>query len=181
MAGARPTISALQCNTRILAAKFSNSQFQVMAKVLILLGSQSDEPVMSESVRYLQWFGIAADMIVASAHRDPDKVFQLTSTAEQNGYTVIIAAAGMAAALPGVVAAKTHLPVLGVPLEGGLPGGIDALYSIVQMPPGLPVGTLAVGKTGAKNAAILAARIIALSDGAVKSKLEEFKKAGYKI
>ncbi len=150
-------------------------------KVLILLGSQTDEPVMSESVKYLEWFGITADMIVASAHRDPDKVFELTSTAESKGYQVIIAAAGMAAALPGVVAAKTNLPVLGVPLEGGLPGGIDALFSIVQMPPGIPVGTLAVGKTGAKNSAILAARIIALSNDSIKKKLEEFRKLGYKL
>lgn len=125
--------------------------------------------------------GVQADMIVASAHRDPDKVFELTSTAESKGYQVMIAAAGMAAALPGVVAAKTNLSVLGVPLEGGLPGGIDALYSIVQMPPGIPVGTLAVGKTGAKNAAILAARIIALSNDSVKKKLEEFKGMGYKL
>ncbi len=136
---------------------------------------------MSESVRYLNWFGIENEMIVASAHRDPDKVFALTSTAEENGNTAIIAAAGMAAALPGVVAAKTTLPVLGVPLEGGLPGGIDALYSIVQMPPGIPVGTLGVGKAGARNAAILAARIVALSDKNVRAKLDEFKSIGFKL
>src|SRR5690606_4746058 len=102
-------------------------------------------------------------------------------SAEDQGFGVIIAAAGMAAALPGVCAAYTPLPVLGVPLEGGLPGGIDALYSIVQMPAGLPVGTLAVGKAGARNAAVLAARILALSDSGVASKLEEFKEMGYKI
>jgi len=152
-----------------------------MAKVLILLGSKSDIPVMEDSVKYLDWFGIENEMVVASAHRDPEKVVELTTSAQANGYGCIIAAAGMAAALPGVVSAHTPLPVLGVPLEGGLPGGIDALYSIVQMPPGLPVGTLAVGKPGARNAAILAARILALHDGRIAAKLEEFKGMGYKL
>ena len=152
-----------------------------MKKVLILIGSKSDEPVMNDSVRYLEWFGIQADMHVASAHRNPKLATELTENAKQNGYTVIIAAAGMAAALPGVVAAHTQLPVLGVPLEGGLQGGVDALYSIVQMPPGVPVGTLAVGKAGARNAAVLAARIIALDDEAVAAKLEEFKGMGFKL
>src|ERR1035438_1836304 len=95
-------------------------------------------------------------MVVASAHRNPDKVREIIVNAQGNGYGVVIAAAGMAAALPGVCAAYTPLPVLGVPLEGGLSGGIDALYSIVQMPAGLPVGTLAVGKAGSRNAAALA-------------------------
>ncbi|MCB0502845.1 MAG: 5-(carboxyamino)imidazole ribonucleotide mutase [Bacteroidetes bacterium] len=152
-----------------------------MAKVLILLGSKSDIPVMEDSVKYLNWFGIENEMIVASAHRDPEKVVDLTTNAKSSGYQCIIAAAGMAAALPGVVSAHTSLPVLGVPLEGGLQGGIDALYSIVQMPPGLPVGTLAVGKPGARNAAILAARILALQDADLQAKLEEFKGMGYKL
>ena len=152
-----------------------------MAKVLILLGSTSDEAVMNESVRYLEWFGIQADMKVASAHRNPDLVTELTTSAESQGYSCIIAAAGMAAALPGVVAAHTELPVLGVPLEGGLPGGVDALYSIVQMPAGIPVGTLAVGKAGARNAAVLAARIIALHDADVKTRSKDFKQKGYKL
>lgn len=152
-----------------------------MAQVLILIGSTSDEPVMKESVRYLEWFGISCEMHVASAHRDPKKVVELTEGAEAAGTKVMIAAAGMAAALPGVVAAHTQLPVLGVPLEGGLPGGIDALYSIVQMPPGLPVGTVAVGKAGARNASVLAARIIGLTDAGIRAKLEEFKGLGYKI
>lgn len=152
-----------------------------MPKVLILLGSKSDETVMSECVKHCEWFGIQADMIVASAHRDPDKADELSKSARTNGYSCVIAAAGMAAALPGVVAARTDLPVIGVPLEGGLPGGIDALYSIVQMPPGLPVATVAVGKSGARNAAVLAARIIALNDDGVRKKLEEFKGMGYKL
>lgn len=150
-------------------------------KVLILMGSSSNETVMQESVNYLNWFGIVNEMHVASAHRDPHKVVELTTAAQENGFACIIAAAGMAAALPGVVAAHTSLPVIGVPLEGGLPGGVDALYSIVQMPAGLPVATVAVGKTGARNAAVLAARIIALQDKNTASKLEEFKAKGYKL
>lgn len=150
-------------------------------KVLIIMGSESDKPVMQESQNFLQFFGIESEMVVASAHRNPDKVRELVINAQPQGYGVIIAAAGMAAALPGVVAAYTSLPVLGVPLEGGLPGGVDALYSIVQMPAGLPVGTLAVGKAGAKNAGIMAARILALSDKKVAERVEAFKQNGYRI
>lgn len=150
-------------------------------KVLIIMGSESDKPVMQESQNHLQFFGIESEMVVASAHRNPDKVRELVINAQPQGVGVIIAAAGMAAALPGVVAAYTSLPVLGVPLEGGLPGGVDALYSIVQMPAGLPVGTLAVGKAGARNAAVMAARIIALSDKKVAERVEAFKQNGYRI
>ncbi len=145
------------------------------------MGSQTDESVMQESSKWLTWFGIENDMVVASAHRNPDKVRDIIINAQSNGYGVVIAAAGMAAALPGVCAAYTSIPVLGVPLDGGLPGGIDALYSIVQMPAGLPVGTLAVGKAGAKNAAVLAARILALSDNAIAERLAEFKAKDYRI
>ncbi len=150
-------------------------------KVMIIMGSQTDEAVMNEGAKWLTWFRIEHEMVVASAHRNPDKVRDLMVNAKSNGFGVIIAAAGMAAALPGVCSAYTSLPVLGVPLDGGLPGGIDALYSIVQMPAGLPVGTLAVGKAGARNAAALAARIIALSDAAVAARLEEFKANDYRI
>lgn len=150
-------------------------------KVMIIMGSQSDAGIMSECQNWLNWFGIENEMVVASAHRNPDKVRDLMVNAQSNGFGVVIAAAGMAAALPGVCSAYTSLPVLGVPLDGGLPGGIDALYSIVQMPAGLPVGTLAVGKAGAKNAAALAARILSLSDKAVAERLEAFKQGGYKI
>ena len=145
------------------------------------MGSQTDESVMQEGSKWLTWFGIEHNMVVASAHRTPDKVLELMVTAQEKGYGVIIAAAGMAAALPGVCSAYTSLPVLGVPLDGGLPGGIDALYSIVQMPAGLPVGTLAVGKAGARNAAALAARIIALSDKKIAARVEEFKANDYRI
>jgi len=150
-------------------------------KVLIIMGSQSDEAVMNECKTWLNWFGIENTMEVASAHRNPDRVRELMINARANGYGAVVAAAGMAAALPGVCAAYTSLPVLGVPLEGGLPGGVDALYSIVQMPAGLPVGTLAVGKAGARNAAALAARIFALSNDTIAAKVEEFKGLGYKI
>ncbi len=150
-------------------------------KVMIIMGSKSDEGVMQESRNWLNWFGIENEMIVASAHRNPDKVRDLMVNAKENGFGAVIAAAGMAAALPGVCSAYTSLPVLGVPLDGGLPGGIDALYSIVQMPAGLPVGTLAVGKAGARNAAVLCARIFALSDAAVAEKVEAFKAREYKI
>lgn len=150
-------------------------------KVMIIMGSQSDEGVMQESRNWLNWFGIENEMIVASAHRNPDKVRDLMVNAKANGFGAVIAAAGMAAALPGVCSAYTSLPVLGVPLDGGLPGGIDALYSIVQMPAGLPVGTLAVGKAGARNAAVLCARIFALSDAAVAEKVEAFKAQEYKM
>lgn len=145
------------------------------------MGSQTDEAVMQECSKWLTWFGIENNMIVASAHRNPDKVRELMVTAQDNGYGVVIAAAGMAAALPGVCSAYTSLPVLGVPLDGGLPGGVDALYSIVQMPAGLPVGTLAVGKAGARNAAALAARILALSNAQIAAKVEAFKAQDYKI
>ena len=150
-------------------------------KVLIIMGSKTDESVMQECSNWLNWFNIANDMVVASAHRNPDKVREIIVGAQANGYGAVVAAAGMAAALPGVCAAYTSLPVLGVPLDGGLPGGIDALYSIVQMPAGLPVGTLAVGKAGARNAAVLAARIFALSDKKVAARLEEFKANDYRI
>jgi len=150
-------------------------------EVLIIMGSESDMPVMLESQKWLGWFGIKGDLVVASAHRNPDLVKKHITNAKENGYKAIIAAAGMAAALPGVCAAYTSLPVLGVPLEGGLPGGIDALYSIVQMPAGVPVGTLAVGKAGARNAAVLVARIFALFNDDIQAKLDEFKSIDYKI
>jgi 5-(carboxyamino)imidazole ribonucleotide mutase len=150
-------------------------------KVMIIMGSKSDEGVMQESQNWLNWFGIENEMVVASAHRNPDKVRDLMVNAKSNGFGAVIAAAGMAAALPGVCAAYTSLPVLGVPLDGGLPGGIDALYSIVQMPAGLPVGTLAVGKAGARNAAVLCARMFALSDQKIADKVEAFKAQEYKM
>lgn len=148
-------------------------------KVLVLMGSKSDEKAMEKCHLYLEKFGIGYESHVASAHRDPDKVDDLASNAESRGIQVIIAAAGMAAALPGVVAARSALPVIGVPLDASPLGGQDALLSIVQMPPGIPVATVAIGSAGARNAAVLAARIIGMHDQAVKAKLDEFKGRGF--
>ncbi len=152
-----------------------------MTKVAILIGSESDREVMNDSIKYLDYFGIENEMHVLSAHRNADKATAFVKEAAGNGFTCIIAGAGMAAHLPGVAAAHTHLPVIGVPLDASPLNGVDALYSIVQMPPGIPVGTVAIGKPGARNAAVLAARIIALNDSTVLQKLEEFKQKGFKL
>lgn len=142
--------------------------------VLIIMGSESDLQKMEESKVMLEQLGISSELVVASAHRTPEKVDTAIESAEKNGAEVIIAGAGMSAHLPGVVASRTDLPVIGVPLDSGIPGGIDALFSIVQMPTGIPVATVAVG--GTKNAAILAARILALKHPDVKSKLMEYRR-----
>lgn len=143
-------------------------------KVMIITGSESDLPRMEESKEMLASFGISSELVVASAHRSPGKVSALVKEAEDSGAEVIIAGAGMSAALPGVVAAHTDLPVIGVPLDSGLPGGIDALFSIVQMPTGIPVAAVAVN--GAKNAAVLAARILALKDPQIRTSLEDYRR-----
>ena len=150
-------------------------------QVLILTGSSSDSDYAREAERYLEWFGISCRSVVASAHRTPQKVIDELRRAEQEGAQVIIAMAGMAAHLPGVVAAHTRLPVIGVPLPGGVMDGLDALLSVVQMPAGVPVACMAVGKAGARNAAVLAARIIALGDERVRQRLEAFAAQEYKI
>lgn len=150
-------------------------------KVMIIMGSTSDMNVMEESQKWLNWFGIESEIVVASAHRDAEKVSELMKGAQSNGFGAVIAGAGMAAALPGVCAALTDLPVVGVPLDGGLPGGIDALYSIVQMPTGVPVATMAVGKAGARNAAVLCARMFALSNTDLQAKVKEFADQGYRL
>lgn len=152
-----------------------------MAKVAILLGSKSDEEVMQGCADYLTKFGIPFEMRVSSAHRNPDATAQFCKEAEKNGFSIIIAAAGMAAHLPGVAAAHTMLPVIGVPLDGSPLRGVDALYSIVQMPAGIPVATVAIGSAGAKNAAVLAAEILALHDPALRQKLSEFRNQGAKF
>ena len=140
-------------------------------RVLIIMGSDSDLPVMEETARILDEFTVPYTMTVASAHRTPSRVLKLVKDAEKNGVAVIIGAAGMAAHLPGVVASHTVLPVIGVPLEASPLNGLDALLSIVQMPPGIPVATVSVGKAGAKNAAILAVQIIAIKDPELTKKL----------
>jgi len=152
-----------------------------MPKVAILLGSKSDEQVMQGCVEYLAKFGIPYDLKISSAHRQPEETAAFVKQAEASGYTLIIAAAGMAAHLPGFAASLTTLPVIGVPLEGSALHGVDALYSIVQMPAGIPVATVAVGPAGARNAAVLAAEILALHDGAIRQKLAEFRKNGAKF
>ena len=149
-----------------------------MAKVAILIGSTSDEEVMRECAQYLTRFGIDNELRVSSAHRQPDETATFVKDAEKNGFSLIIAAAGMAAHLPGVAASHTTLPVIGVPLGGSALNGIDALHSIVQMPAGIPVATVAIGSAGARNAAVLAAEILALNDHTIKQKLRAFRKNG---
>jgi 5-(carboxyamino)imidazole ribonucleotide mutase len=145
------------------------------------MGSQSDAEIMKNCEEYLTQFGISSEVKILSAHRQPEETAHYARQAEGRGIRVIIAAAGMAAHLPGVVASLTILPVIGVPLPGSELQGVDALYSIVQMPAGIPVATMAIGKTGARNAAVLAAEIIALQDTSVKEKLIAFKKNGAKF
>lgn len=149
-------------------------------KAAVLMGSSSDEPVMKKCLDYLDSFGIPYEVHVMSAHRTPEKVDAFASSAEEKGFGVIIAGAGMAAHLPGVVASRTLLPVIGVPLEGSALAGQDALFSIVQMPSGIPVATVSIGSAGAKNAAVLAAEILALENPELKKKLMEFRKKGSK-
>lgn len=144
-------------------------------RVGIVFGSESDRPVMEAAGGVLDRLGIGYELVVASAHRTPDAVSEYARTASARGLSVIIAGAGMAAALPGVVAAHTTLPVIGVPVDGSSLGGLDALLSIVQMPPGVPVATVAIGKAGAKNAGILAAQMLALADPEVRGAIESLK------
>jgi phosphoribosylamine--glycine ligase len=145
-------------------------------KVLIVMGSDSDMPVMEGAVQLLKEFGITYDIVVASAHRTPELATKLAVNAKKKGIKVIIAGAGMAAHLAGVLAANTIVPVIGVPIDSSALHGIDALFATVQMPPGVPVATMAIGKAGAKNAAILSAQIIGLKDPKVAKKLSAHKK-----
>lgn len=142
-------------------------------KVLILMGSKSDAEVMGEVSRTLSGLGVPCTTTVASAHRSPGRTQKLAREAEEQGYSVIIAGAGAAAHLAGVVAAETVLPVIGVPLASSPLSGLDSLLSTAQMPGGVPVATMAVGKAGAQNAAYLAAQILALSDPKLKKKLKD--------
>ena len=145
------------------------------ATVAIIMGSDSDWPVMETCYQQLKSLGIEACVEVISAHRTPDRLREFVIGAEQQGTRVFITAAGMAAALPGVVAAYTTSPVIGVPVASGALQGVDSLLSIVQMPPGIPVATVAVGPAGARNAALLAAEILALSDGRLKKALIDLR------
>ena len=143
-----------------------------MAKVGIVMGSDSDLKVMSKAAEMLEELGVEYEITIISAHRQPDELIEWTRTAEDRDVRVIIAGAGMAAALPGMCAASYALPVIGVPLSGKNLDGMDAVFSIMQMPPGVPVATVAID--GAKNAAILAAKILATSDDALLAKLKAY-------
>lgn len=153
----------------------SSSNLSTQSAVVgIIMGSQSDWPTMSAAARVLKEFDIAYEAQVVSAHRTPDWMFDYAKSAQSRGLKVIIAGAGGAAHLPGMVASQTVLPVLGVPVQSRALQGLDSLLSIVQMPGGIPVGTLAIGEAGAKNAGLLACRILATSDDALRAKLNEF-------
>ncbi|EAL3841923.1 5-(carboxyamino)imidazole ribonucleotide mutase [Campylobacter upsaliensis] len=147
-----------------------------MKFVAILMGSKSDYEVMSEAARVLEEFGVKYELIITSAHRSPKRTKDYIKEAEQKGARVFIAAAGMAAHLAGAVAAYTTKPVLGVPMSGTNLGSMDSLFSTVQMPSGIPVGTLAIGKAGAINAAYLAVQILALNDENLAKALKEERK-----
>ena len=144
--------------------------------VLILMGSDSDAPIMQAAVDVLGELGISSEMTVASAHRSPERVMRLVREAPARGVKVFIVGAGAAAHLAGVVAAHTTMPVIGVPIDSSALKGLDALLSTVQMPPGVPVATVSIGKPGATNAGILAAQILAVGDSAISSRLDSHKR-----
>jgi 5-(carboxyamino)imidazole ribonucleotide mutase len=146
-----------------------------MAQVAIVMGSQSDWPTMQKAASMLKDLGVEYDAKVVSAHRTPHLLTEFSETAAEQGYQVIIAGAGGAAHLPGMIAALTHLPVLGCPVRSSQLNGLDSLLSIVQMPKGVAVGTLAIGEAGAANAGLLAAQIIALQNEDVRNKIISFR------
>jgi len=146
------------------------------APVAIIMGSQSDWDTMRHAAETLTELGVACDKRIVSAHRTPDRLVAFAKGAKAEGYKVIIAGAGGAAHLPGMTASMTELPVFGVPIESKALSGVDSLYSIVQMPAGVPVGTLAIGKAGAINAALLAASVLALNDPALAKRLVTWRK-----
>lgn len=145
------------------------------ARIAIVMGSKSDWATMQFAADILTNLAVPFHCEVVSAHRTPDKLFSFAEQAAENGFQVIIAGAGGAAHLPGMLAAKTLVPVLGVPVQSAALSGVDSLYSIVQMPRGIPVGTLAIGKAGAANAALLAAQILALHDNQLASRLDDWR------
>jgi 5-(carboxyamino)imidazole ribonucleotide mutase len=143
--------------------------------VLIVMGSDSDLPVMEEAARVLTEFGVPHEVRISSAHRSPQRTAALAAEAAGRGVKVIIAGAGMAAHLAGVVAAETVLPVIGVPMGGGALAGVDALYATVQMPGGIPVATMAIGRAGAKNAGIFAVQVLALGNDRLTTLLKDYR------
>ena len=152
-----------------------------MPQIAIILGSKSDNPFVDAAQPYLDYFGLDYSIHILSAHRNPEDLQDFINGTQAGGYKVIIAAAGMAAHLAGAVAAHSVLPVLGVPLPGGILDGMDALLSTVQMPAGIPVATFAVGKAGMRNAVVFAARILAIDDVKLNKKLLAFKSAGSRL
>lgn len=149
----------------------------MVAKVAIVMGSRSDWPTMEEAAGILDTLGVEYHTEVVSAHRTPDKMFSFAEQAADKGFRVIIAGAGGAAHLPGMIAAKTLLPVLGVPVQSKALSGQDSLLSIVQMPRGVPVGTLAIGGAGAFNAGLLAAQMLAVEDAALAARIRDWRNA----
>ena len=145
------------------------------ARIVVLLGSESDLPVTEKMEPLCARLGLTMRIEICSAHRQPDRLRQVIAEAEAGGTEVFVAAAGMAAHLPGVVASLTAKPVIGIPVAAGPLAGVDALLSIVQMPPGVPVATVAVGSAGARNAVVLAARMLALKDDDVAARLDEYR------
>ena len=150
-------------------------------KVAILIGSETDRATMEAANKYYEFFGIKFEIHVKSAHRNPSDVEDFAKNARRNGYATLVGAAGMAAHLAGALKAHSTLPVIGVPLAGGIEDGLDALLSTVQMPKGVPVATMSVGKAGAINAAILTAEILSLNNTTLSEKLTEFKNIGSKL
>ncbi|AKD37481.1 N5-carboxyaminoimidazole ribonucleotide mutase [Pasteurella multocida subsp. multocida OH4807] len=146
-------------------------------QIAIVMGSKSDWATMQEATQILDELQVPYHVEVVSAHRTPDKLFRFAESAVEKGYKVIIAGAGGAAHLPGMIAAKTLVPVLGVPVKSSMLSGVDSLYSIVQMPKGIPVGTLAIGPAGAANAGLLAAQILAAFDPSLLARLTQFREA----
>lgn len=146
-----------------------------IAKIAIVMGSQSDWPTLSGAANMLEILEVPFEAKIISAHRTPDRLFEFAKTAGEKGFSVIIAGAGGAAHLPGMVASLTTLPVLGVPVKSKALKGLDSLLSIVQMPSGVPVGTFAIGKVGARNAAIFSASILALSDPELAKRLKDWR------
>ncbi|HET9628006.1 MAG TPA: 5-(carboxyamino)imidazole ribonucleotide mutase [Novosphingobium sp.] len=149
----------------------------VAPKIAIVMGSQSDWATMKAAADVLETLGVATDVRIVSAHRTPERLYHFATTAAEHGFKVIIAGAGGAAHLPGMVAALTHLPVLGVPVQSKALSGQDSLLSIVQMPAGIPVGTLAIGEAGAVNAGLLAAAILATTDEGLSERLQAYRAA----
>jgi len=150
---------------------------EIANTVAIVMGSQSDWPTMQCAAEVLEELGVATDIRIVSAHRTPDRMVDFARAAEEEGIAVIIAGAGGAAHLPGMIAAMTHLPVLGVPVKSKALNGQDSLLSIVQMPAGVPVGTLAIGEAGATNAGLLAAAILSGTDAALRDRLKAWRQA----